>query len=165
MKSGSLAAIVTLLVCLALTIPATASNTVDFSNAVGRRSGINAGLSLSESTLTAITGLNGGNMIMGTFSGPVTWTLATLADGTHNYTLTGVVTGMMGGTCVDAVAVQLTSNIGRGYFLSSSLISGGSTSISSVPEPSTIALFVTGSVTMLGMIRRRPLSSHTHQSN
>lgn len=159
MKSGSVAAIVVLLVSgLALTIPATASNTVDFSDAVGERSGTNAGLHLSGPTLIAITGLNGGSMISGTFSGPVTWTLTTLAGGTLNYTLTGVVTGVMGGTCVNAVAVQLRTKAGKGYFSDSTLISGGNTSVSSVPELSTIALFLTGSVSMLGMVRRKPIA-------
>ena len=33
------------------------------------------------------------NPVRGTFDGPVTWTLVTLANGTHNYTLTGSLTG------------------------------------------------------------------------
>lgn len=159
MKSGSLAAIVALVVCcLALTIPATASNTVDFSNAGGKGPGTNAGLSPSASTLIAVTASNGGSMLSGTFSGAVTWTLTTLADGTHNYTLTGVVTGMMGGTCVNAVTVQFTTNIGRGYFSGSSLTPAGNTTVSSVPEPSTMALFLTGGLTTLGMVRRKLLA-------
>lgn len=204
MKSGSAtAALVALIVsCFVLAIPATASNTIDFSNAGGTLSGSNAGLSLSGSTLIAIAGFNGGGMITGdlgsvsfstgalisgslnkggdfagggsftingngtngvpngvlfsgTFSGSVSWTLITLANGTHNYTLTGVVTGMMGGISISAVTVQLTDNTGKGYFSGSTFISGGNTTVSSVPEPSTIALFVTGSISMLGMVRRK----------
>src|SRR5215472_10537655 len=38
-------------------------------------------------------GIPNGVIFSGTFSGPVTWTLITLANGTHNYTLTGALTG------------------------------------------------------------------------
>jgi len=90
-------------------------------------------------------GLPNGVIFSGSFSGPVTWTLATLANGTHNYMLTGVVTGTMGGMSVNAVTVQLTINTGLGYFNGSTTISGGDTSIStSVPEPSTLALLGAG---------------------
>src|SRR3974390_520716 len=34
-------------------------------------------------------GIPSGTLFTGTFTGPVTWTLVTLANGTHNYTLTG----------------------------------------------------------------------------
>jgi hypothetical protein len=56
----------------------------------------------------------------GTFAGLSVWTLVTLANGTHNYTLTGNVTNSEGivGT------LQLTINTGKGFF-------NGSTSISS----------------------------------
>src|SRR5215469_11479152 len=38
-------------------------------------------------------GVPNGVIFNGSFSGPVTWTLVTLADGTHNYTLSGSLTG------------------------------------------------------------------------
>src|SRR5713226_3557402 len=41
-------------------------------------------------------GVPNGVIFTGTFSSPVTWTLVTLPDGTHNYTLTGVVSGTLG---------------------------------------------------------------------
>src|SRR5258707_9855323 len=41
-------------------------------------------------------GIPNGTLFAGTFSGPVTWQLLTLADGTHNYTLTGVLSGTLG---------------------------------------------------------------------
>ena len=101
-------------------------------------------------------GLPNGVIFSGTFSGPVTWTLATLANGTHNYTLTGVVTGTMGGMNVNGVTVQLTINTGKGFYSGSTLISGGNTTIeSSVPEPSTLVMFGTGGLSMLGMLRRK----------
>jgi hypothetical protein len=103
-------------------------------------------------------GLPNGVLFSGTFSGPVTWTLSTLANGTHNYTLTGVVTGTMGGSNVDGVTVQLTINTGKGFFNGSTSISGGDTTFaSSVPEPSTLALFGTGSIAFAGALRRKML--------
>jgi hypothetical protein len=105
-------------------------------------------------------GLPNGVIFSGTFSGSVTWTLATLANGTHNYTLTGVVTGTMGGMNVNGVTVQLTINTGKGFYSGSTLISGGNTTIeSSVPEPSTLVMFGTGGLSMLGMLRRKVLAS------
>ena len=101
-------------------------------------------------------GLPNGVIFSGTFSGSVTWTLATLANGTHNYTLTGVVTGTMGGMNVNGVTVQLTINTGKGFFNGSTLIAGGDTTVeSSVPEPSTLLMFGTGGLSMLGLVRRR----------
>jgi len=101
-------------------------------------------------------GLPNGVLFSGTFSGSVTWTLTTLANGTHNYTLTGVVTGMMGGSNVDGVTVQLTINTGKGFFNGTTSISGGDTSVgSTVPEPSTLALFGTGSIAFAGALRRK----------
>jgi hypothetical protein len=103
-------------------------------------------------------GIPSGALFSGTFSRPVTWTLITLANGTHNYTLTGVVTGMMGGLSVNAVTVQLTVNTGKEFFSGSTLISGGNTNVSSVPEPSTLGYFATGTVTIFGMVRRKLLA-------
>ena len=101
-------------------------------------------------------GLANGVLFSGQFSGPVTWTLATLANGTHNYTLTGVVTGMMGGSNVNGVAVQLTINTGKGFFDESTTISGGDTTVvTSVPEASTLTLFGTGMLSFVGMLRKR----------
>lgn len=110
--------------------------------------------------MVTITG-NGTNgipnevLFSGTFSAPVSWTITTLANGTHSYTLTGVLTGMLGATSVSAVTVQLTANTGIGFFSGSTLISGGDTTIASVPEPSTLAFFATGAMSMMGMMRRR----------
>lgn len=183
-----------------------ASSGTDFSNHGGTLSGSNTGLSLSGSTLNAVSGLNSnstitrdlgtlsfttgalttgslqmggtfaaggtftvdgngtngipnGTLFSGTFSAPVTWTLATLANGTHNYTLTGVLTGSMGGKSVDGVSVQLTINTGRGFFNGSTLISGGDTIMSSeVPEPASLVLFGTGTLTLVGALRRKVLA-------
>ena len=104
------------------------------------------------------SGIPDGVLFSGSFSGPVTWTLTTLANGTHNYTLTGVVTGTMGGANVNGVSVQLTINTGKGYFNGSTTIAGGDTSMtSSVPEPSTLALFGTGLIGLGGSLRKTML--------
>lgn len=95
-------------------------------------------------------GIPNGILFTGSFSGPVTWTLVTLANGTHNYTLTGVLTGSMG----NGVTVQLTVNTGKGFFNGSTTISSGDTNIV-VPEPGTLGLLGTGMVGIAGLIRRK----------
>ena len=95
-------------------------------------------------------------LFSGAFSGPVTWTLTTLANGTHNYTLTAVVSGTMGSTPVQGVTVQLAVNTGKGFFNGSSSITGGDTAVvSSVPEPSTLAMLCTGLLAIGCGLRRR----------
>jgi PEP-CTERM motif-containing protein len=200
--------------CLMLPNLALANSSTDFSNSGGilssgttTGSGTSSGLTLTGSTLIAISGWNGGGLVTGDlgtvsfstgalsggslqmggtfaaggsftidgngssgvpdgvlfsgwFSGPVTWTLTTLANGTHNYTLTGVVVGTMGGANVNGVTVQLTINTGKGFFNGTTTISGGDTTVQgSVPEPSTLALFGTGTLALAGMIRRKVLAA------
>ncbi|HEY3972970.1 MAG TPA: PEP-CTERM sorting domain-containing protein [Candidatus Sulfotelmatobacter sp.] len=106
-------------------------------------------------------GLPDGVLFSGTFSGSVTWTLTTLANGTHNYTLTGVVSGTMGGANVNGVSVQLTINTGKGFFNGSTTIAGGDTTVGTgVPESSTLVLFGTGAFVMAGAVRRKLLGVH-----
>ena len=100
-------------------------------------------------------GLPNGVLFSGTFSGPSTWTLTTLANGTHNYTLTGTLTGTLGTTSVTGITVQLTINTGKGLFNGSTTISGGDTSFATVPEPSTLAMMGTGALGILGALRRK----------
>lgn len=93
----------------------------------------------------------------GSFSGPVTWTLVTLANGTHNYTLTGSVSGIWTtGATVNGATVQLTINTGKGFFNGSTTISSGDTNISTtVPEPGTLGLLGTGLVGLAGALHRK----------
>lgn len=104
------------------------------------------------------SGIPDGVLFSGSFSGPATWSLTTLANGTHNYTLTGVVSGTMGTTAVTGVTVQLTINTGKGFFNGSTSVSGGDTVVSSsIPEPASVFLFGTGTLGLAGLARRRLL--------
>ena len=100
-------------------------------------------------------GIPNGAIFTGTFSSPVSWTLVTLPNGTHNYTLMGVVTGSFpSGYQTNGVTVQLTINTGKGFFNGSTQISSGDTNIV-VPEPGTLSLLGTGLLSLGGVIRRK----------
>ncbi len=100
-------------------------------------------------------GVPNGTLFTGTFDGPVTWTLVTLANGTHNYTLSGSVSGWTGsGSATVGVTVQLTINTGKGFFNGSTTISSGDTNIV-VPEPGSLSLLGTGLIGLAGVVRRK----------
>jgi PEP-CTERM motif-containing protein len=100
-------------------------------------------------------GIFNGTIFSGTFSGPVTWTMITLANGTHNYTLTGSLTGTWySGATVNGATVQLTINTGKSFFEGSTMISSGDTNIV-VPEPGSLTLLGTGLVGLAGILRRK----------
>jgi hypothetical protein len=97
-------------------------------------------------------GVPNGVLFSGTFSS-ATWTLVTLANGTHNYTFTGALTGSLGsGYYTNGVTVQLTINTGKGYFNGSTRISSGDTTVV-VPEPGSLGLLGTGLLGLAGVIR------------
>jgi hypothetical protein len=108
-------------------------------------------------------GIPNGVIFSGTFSSPVTWTVVTLANGTHNYQLTGALTGTwFTGQTVNGATVQLTVNTGKGFFNGSVDLSSGNTDISgiglkivSTPEPGTLAMFGTGLIGIGTLVRRR----------
>lgn len=101
-------------------------------------------------------GIPSGTIFSGSFNGPVTWTLITLANGTHNYTLSGSISGTWyNGATVFGATVQLTINTGKGFFNGTTSISSGDTNISSVPEPGTLGLLGTGLVGLAGAIKRK----------
>jgi hypothetical protein len=100
-------------------------------------------------------GIPNATLFNGTFSAPVTWTLVTLANGTHNYTMTGTLTGWgASGAPTEGVTVQLTINTGRGYFNGSTRISSGDTNVV-VPEPGSLSLLGTGLIGLAGLVRRK----------
>ncbi len=106
-------------------------------------------------------GIPNGALFTGTFDGPATWTLITLANGTHNYILSGTLTGSGDtGTATSGVTVQLTINTGKGFFNGSTNISSGDTNISSggvtrgvVPEPGSLSLMGAGLIALAGVAR------------
>jgi hypothetical protein len=100
-------------------------------------------------------GIPNGTLFSGTFSGPVTWTLVTLANGTHNYTLSGTLSGTTNsGMSTVGVTVQLTINTGHGFFNGSTTISSGDTNVV-VPEPGSLSLLGTGLIGLAGIVRRK----------
>jgi len=101
-------------------------------------------------------GIPNGVIFNGSFTGPVTWTLITLGNGTHNYTLTGSLTGTWyaGGT-VNGATVQLTINTDRGFFNGQTTVSSGDTNFTTVPEPGTLSLLGTGWIAVGGIVRRK----------
>ena len=104
-------------------------------------------------------GIPNGTVFSGTFDGPVTWTLVTLSNGTHNYTLTstGGLSGMSGsGFKTVGATVQLTINTGKGFFDGSTTISSGDSNLSLVvPEPGSLGLLGTGLIGLGGVVRRK----------
>jgi hypothetical protein len=104
------------------------------------------------------SGVPSGAIFSGSFDGPVTWSLVTLANGTHNYTLSGTISGTWyNGSTVFGATVQLTINTGKGFFNGSTFLGSGDTSIgaSPVPEPSSLIFLCTGLIGVAGVVRRK----------
>ena len=102
-------------------------------------------------------GVPDGALFTGSFSGPVTWTMVTLSNGTHNYTLSGSISGWTGsGVPTQGATIQLTINTGKGFFNGRSIISSGDTnSCVRCPEPGSLSLLGTGLLFLAGLVRRK----------
>jgi hypothetical protein len=135
--------------------------TVSFSTGVLSSGTLQMGSTFAAGGAFSISGNGTGGIpnsliFNGSFTGPVTWTLVTLANGTHNYTLTGSLTGTWyaGGT-VNGATVQLTINTGRGFFNGQTSLSSGDTNFTTVPEPGTLSLLGAGLIAVGGIVRRK----------
>ena len=120
--------------------------------------GVFAGGGSFTITGNGTNGIPNGTVFSGTFDGPVTWTLVTLSNGTHNYTLGPAgFTGMSGsGVRTVGATNQLTINTGKGFFDGSTTIASGDSNLSLVvPEPGSLGLLGTGLIGLGGVVRRK----------
>jgi hypothetical protein len=106
------------------------------------------------------SGVPNGTIFSGTFSTPATWNLVTLANGTHNYTLVGTLSGTWyTGATVEGTTIQLTLNTGKGFFNGTTTISSGDTNIglpmATSPEPSSMILMGSGLLGLTTTLLRR----------
>lgn len=91
-----------------------------------------------------VDGVPRGIIFSGTFTGPVSWTLTTLADGKHDYILSGTVSGTIhGGGITSGTISQISFDMGTGYFRQLAGSSNGGGNLVVAPE--------VGSFTMLAM--------------
>jgi hypothetical protein len=108
-------------------------------------------------------GIENGVIFAGTFDSSAAWALITLANGTHDYTLTGTISGTwFSGASVSGATVQLTINTGKGFFNGQTFLASGDTNVTGVgiriaptPEPGTLGLMGLGLMGLGALTRKR----------
>jgi hypothetical protein len=82
----------------------------------------------------------------GTFSGPVSWTLVTLANGTHEYTLTGEISGTWFNGQSATGFLSETTLAGKGFNNGDGTLQAGMLTLTptATPEPSSMIFLATG---------------------